>query len=281
MAKKRYSNEKPVAELETATVEEVIVEENTPIIEEPVEDTIPTIEEEIVEDVDTPLDEVPEQDKVSSVAQVMDRAQNDPRVDTDVIPEEEIIIDPVETPVVVNVDVSAIIKRDDLKLLEKIELVSKSLGGTTGSVINSLVALYRLGSKAATRQPDAMNREQRALVRYFIRLTTQSTTEEFNYAMKYINWVYKQLTDTKLLDKEQLTLVRGVSPLDPTNSSIYTAGKDDKELITFVYLITVIDVKANAKTASEKARKIDIGKTTANTLLTEDIVTKINNFYIV
>ena len=49
----------------------------------------------------------------------------------------------------------------------------------------------------------------------------------------------------------------------------------------FANEVKVIDVKANAKTASEKARKIDISKTTTNTLLTEDIVTKINNFYIV
>ncbi len=248
---------------------------------EPVEE-LEAITEEVVEESVVTLVDTPEEDKVSSVAEVMDRANIDPRVDTTVEEELEPVIEEVKEVVVSNnTDISAIIKRDDLKLLEKIELVAKALDGTAGSVITSLVALYRLGSKAATRQPEAMNREQRALVRYFIRLTTQTNSEEFNHVMKYINWVYKQLTDTKLLDKEQLTLVRGVSPLDPTNSSIYTAGKDDKELITFVYLITVIDVKANAKTASEKARKIDIGKTTASTLLTEDIVTKINNFYTV
>jgi hypothetical protein len=223
-------------------------------------------------------DVVPEQDKVSSVAQVMDRAQNDSRVDTTVAPDDG-VADEEPLPVTTTTDISAIIKRDDLKLLEKIELISKALGGVAGSVINSLLALYLLGSKTITRQPDAMNREQRALVRYFIRFSTQTTTEEFNFAMKYINWVYKQLTDEKVLDSEQLTLVRGVSPLDPTNSTIFIAGKDDSELITFVYLITVIDVKANAKTPSEKSRPIDIGKTTANTLITEEIVNKINNFY--
>lgn len=252
-----------------------------------VEDTATPVNNEELVDMEsaevtiTPIDVVSEQDKVSSVAQVMDRAQNDPRVDTTVNTEETASaeLEIVETPVITTTDISSIIKRDDLSLLEKIELISTALGGVAGSVINSLRALYVLGSKTATRQPDAMNREQRALVRYFIRLATQSNPEEFNYAMKYINWVYKQLTDEKVLDKEQLTLVRGVSPLDPTNSCIFTAGKDDNELITFVYLITVIDVRANAKTPIEKARSIDVAKTTAKTLLTEEIVLKINNFY--
>lgn len=303
MAKQKYIKEpttKPVVGLETETPE-VITPNDIGAVEDlgfvdggvaTVGDTTTLVDTEqldALENTDatiTPVvidpTNVPEQDKVSSVAQVMDRAQNDPRVDTTVSPAEETNTSDVETiatPIDTTTDISAIIKRGDLSLLEKIELISTTLGGVAGSVINSLRALYILGSKTATRLADPMNREQRALVRYFIRLATQSNPEEFNYAMKYINWVYKQLTDEKVLDKEQMTLVRGVSPLDPTNSSIYTAGKDDKELITFVYLITVIDVKANAKTPIEKSRKIDIGKTTANTLLTEDIVTKINNFY--
>lgn len=229
-------------------------------------------------------DDVPEQDKVSSVAQVMDRAVNDSRVDTTVgeaIDTEPVIPTDIPEPeeVVTVGDINAIIKRDDIGLLEKVELVAKALGGVAGSVITSLLALYTLGSKAATRQPDPMNREQRALVRFFIRLSTQTTDEQFNHGMKYINWVYKQLTDEKLLDKEQLTLVRGVSPLDPSNSSIFIAGKDDKDLITFNYLITIIDVKANAKTPSEKTRKIDISKATVNTLLTAEMVTRLNNYY--
>lgn len=282
---KQVTEEKPVVGLETSS-EEIV--DNVELVLDTTDEALPEMldgtDEVISEGNNTePInpDEVPEQDKVSSVAQVMDRAQNDPRVDTTVVVAEEPVVDEEPATVTTSTDISAIIKRDDLKLLEKIELISKALGGTAGSVVNSLLALYTLGSKAITRQADPMNREQRALVRYFIRLTTQSNTEDFNYAMKYINWVYKQLTDEKVLDKEQLTLVRGVSPLDPTNSSNFIAGKDDSELITFVYLITVIDVKANAKTPNEKARPIDIAKTTANTLLTEDIVTKINNFYTV
>lgn len=299
MAKKNNNTVKPVVGLETetsevitptdvGTLEEVLVdggvatvEDTTTLVDAEQLDALENTDVTVTPVVVDPTD-VPEQDKVSSVAQVMDRAQNDPRVDTTVAPAEETNTTDVETiatPVVTTTDISAIIKRDDLSLLEKIELISTTLGGVAGSVINSLRALYVLGSKTATRVPDAMNREQRALVRYFIRLATQSNPEEFNHAMKYINWTYKQLTDEKVLDKEQMTLVRGVSPLDPTNSCIFTAGKDDNELITFVYLITVIDVRANAKTPIEKARPIDVAKTTAKTLLTEDIVTKINNFY--
>lgn len=289
MAKKKNNGIKPIVGLETETIEVI-----TPSDDVIVEDTLVDSDSDVVKDdeqldvVETPVyvdpTDVPEEDKVSSVAQVMDRAQNDPRVDTAVLHDNEEEtnsndLETVETPVFTTTDISDIIKRDDLALLEKIELISTVLGGVTGSVIKSLRALYVLGSKTSTRTADAMNREQRALVRYFIKLATQSNPEEFNHAMKYINWVYKQLTDEKLLDKEQMILVRGVSPLDPTNSSIYTAGKDDNELVTFVYLITVLDVKANAKTPIEKSRKIDIGKTTANTLLTEDIITRINNFY--
>lgn len=280
MAKKRYNVDKQEEVVTPADLgivdDEISLLEDTEQLDTLVE--VPTLEE--AEQLDTlELIDTPEQDKVSSIAELMDRAQLDPRVDTNLLDVELEDLSVIDEPMVAVSDISSIIKRDDLALLEKIELVSNSIGGVAGSVIKSILALYVLGSKTATRQPDPMNREQRALVRYFIRLATQTNPEEFNQAMKYINWVYKQLTDEKVLDKEQLTLVRGVSPLDPTNSSIFTAGKDDKELITFVYLITVIDVKANASTPAEKSRKIDIGKTTASTLLTEEIVTKINNFY--
>lgn len=247
-----------------------------PVVEPLVDTEVPDVV--VPESIVTIID-ADDKDKVSSVVELMDRAIIDPNVDTTI--STETVVTDLEVPVSTNVeDISVIIKRDDIKLLEKVELIATALGGLSGSVISSLLSLYVLGSKTSTRQPDPMNREQRALVRYFIRLATQSTTEEFNQAMKYINWVYKQLTDEKLLDKESLILVRGVSPLDPTNSSIFTAGKDDNELITFVYLITVIDVKANALTLADRERKIDISKTTTNTLLTEDIINKINNFYI-
>lgn len=300
MAKQKYTKEatqKPVVGLETSSEEiiptDVGVVEDLGFVESEAGGTLEPVSEseeiegdgtgEALPEVDEEPENIPEQDKVSSVAQVMDRAQNDSRVDTTVPTEPTEDVATNEEPTVMQsatpADISAIIKRTDISLLDKIELIAKSVDDRASAVIKSLLALYVLGSKTATRQPDTMNREQRAFVRSFIRLSNQSFAEDFNHAMKYINWVYKQLTDEKVLDKEVLTLIRGVSPLDPTNSCIFTAGKDDKELITFVYLITVLDVKANAKTPSEKARKIDINKTTADTLLTEEMINKINIFY--
>jgi hypothetical protein len=49
----------------------------------------------------------------------------------------------------------------------------------------------------------SFNPEQKAFVRSFVKLCNEPT-DEFNKAMKYINWIYKQLSDTTVLDKEGL-----------------------------------------------------------------------------
>lgn len=262
-------------------VEEVVVE---PVAV--VEDTINTLEAK-------------EEDKVSSVAEVMQRAEEDSRVDTTVVDELEDTRDPEvvdeledtrEPEVVETVNVLAEVKKDysiavteivknkTMPLLDKIEAISKIMPDASGKVVRALLAIYNICSKVKTRVPTLLNPEQKAFVRSFVKLCNEPT-EEFNKAMKYINWIYKQLSDTTVLDKEGLVIIRGVSPIDPTISTLFIAGKDDKELVTYVYLSTIIDFRANAKTAAEKSKKADILKITSDTILTDDIVNKINSFY--
>lgn len=250
-------------------VEEVVVEPVTVV-----EDTINTLEAK-------------EEDKVSSVAEVMQRAEEDSRVDTTVVDELENTREPevVETVNVLaevkedySIAVTEIVKNKTMPLLDKIEAISKIMPDASGKVVRALLAIYNICSKVKTRVPTLLNPEQKAFVRSFVKLCNEPT-EEFNKAMKYINWIYKQLSDTTVLDKEGLVIIRGVSPIDPTISTLFIAGKDDKELVTYVYLSTIIDFRANAKTAAEKSKKADILKITSDTILTDDIVNKINSFY--
>lgn len=250
-------------------VEEVVVEPVTVV-----EDTINTLEAK-------------EEDKVSSVAEVMQRAEEDSRVDTTVVDELEDTREPevVETVNVLaevkedySIAVTEIVKNKTMPLLDKIEAISKIMPDASGKVVRALLAIYNICSKVKTRVPTLLNPEQKAFVRSFVKLCNEPT-EEFNKAMKYINWIYKQLSDTTVLDKEGLVIIRGVSPIDPTISTLFIAGKDDKELVTYVYLSTIIDFRANAKTAAEKSKKADILKITSDTILTDDIVNKINSFY--
>ena len=250
----------------------------------------------VVEDTINPL-EAKEEDKVSSVAEVMQRAEEDSRVDTTVVDEVEDTTEPeseednTEQPEVVetvnvltevkedySVAVTEIVKSKTMPLLDKIEAISKLMPDASGKVVRALLAIYNICSKVKTRVPTLLNPEQKAFVRSFVKLCNEPT-EEFNKAMKYINWIYKQLSDTTVLDKEGLVIIRGVSPIDPTISTFFIAGKDDKELVTYVYLSTIIDFRANAKTAAEKSKKADILKITSDTILTDDIVNKINSFY--
>lgn len=240
----------------------------------------------VVEDTINPL-EAKEEDKVSSVAEVMQRAEEDSRVDTTVVDEVEDTTEPevVETVNVLtevkedySVAVTEIVKNKTMPLLDKIEAISKLMPDASGKVVRALLAIYNICSKVKTRVPTLLNPEQKAFVRSFVKLCNEPT-EEFNKAMKYINWIYKQLSDTTVLDKEGLVIIRGVSPIDPTISTLFIAGKDDKELVTYVYLSTIIDFRANAKTAAEKSKKADILKITSDTILTDDIVNKINSFY--
>ncbi len=268
----------------------------------------------------TPTTVVPEEDKVSSVADVVDRASNDTRLDdtpvqeitetepavnpepqtdteptvneldtvsTEPTPEEksdETDTKPAEEESAVEVEVNvsgvvnSIIKDDKYSLLEKIERISKVVPADASKIIVSLLSIFNNCSKVKTRVAAALNPEQKQLVRNFIKLASLQQ-EEFNESMKYINWVYKQLTDITVMQKERLVLVRGVSPLDPLISSAFIVNKDDAELITYVYLMAVIDFRANAKTEAEKAKRPNMQRSTADTLLTEDILNKINGFY--
>lgn len=259
-------------DVEEVTVEPVVVVEDT--TEPEVEETVNTLEAK-------------EEDKVSSVAEVMQRAEEDSRVDTTVVDEVEDTTEPevVETVNVLtevkedySVAVTEIVKNKTMPLLDKIEAISKLMPDASGKVVRALLAIYNICSKVKTRVPTLLNPEQKAFVRSFVKLCNEPT-EEFNKAMKYINWIYKQLSDTTVLDKEGLVIIRGVSPIDPTISTLFIAGKDDKELVTYVYLSTIIDFRANAKTAAEKSKKADILKITSDTILTDDIVNKINSFY--
>ena len=259
---------------------------------------------------------VPEEDKVSSVADVVARASNDTRLDDTPVqeitetepavnPEPQTDTEPTvnelnpvsteptpeeksdetsgtpeeeEKTVDVSVAVNAIIKDDSYSLLEKIERITKVVPADASKIIVSLLSIFNNCSKVKTRVAAALNPEQKQLVRNFIKLASLQQ-EEFNESMKYINWVYKQLTDITVMQKERLVLVRGVSPLDPLISSAFIVNKDDAELITYVYLMAVIDFRANAKTEAEKAKRPNMQRSTADTLLTEDILNKINGFY--
>lgn len=264
----------------TSTTTPVVETEVTP---EVVVDTAETVvPDEVVtpEEVDSePTDTVVAPEELKSVNEVMLKAATEDGLDKTIVdvPEEDDIVE--DTPVAGDiVDVTDIIKNDNLSLLEKIDAISAVLPPLASKLVKSAVSLYHLGSTANGRQPEKMNREQKIFVRTFIKLANEPTTV-FNENMKYFSWVFKQLSDVKVLEANNLVLFRGESPLEQSTSTLFIAGKNDSELNTFLYLINILDLKINSATAAERNKQVATDKITVNTNFTEELINKINNAF--
>lgn len=249
--------------------------------------TVPPVEEVKVEETIVPVDEstetieeaqVDEAVKLTSTDEVMNAAAENPEVDKTIVdvPVEEDTAPASDFPAQIEVSsMSDIVKNDSLSLMDKINKITELMPQVSAKVAKSIVALYTLCSSASTRTPEKLNREQKYFVRAFFKLAAEPDTV-FAENMRFISWIYRQLSDVKVLAANDLPTYRNESPLEPSTCTLYIAGKNDGELNTFFYLVTILDVKINSKTVEERTRPIAMDKATTNNNLTEDICNKIN-----
>lgn len=171
--------------------------------------------------------------------------------------------------------INAILKDESIGIFDRLDELIKSLPSQGSKVVKSLVALLHLRNQLASET--VLNREQKYFTREFKKLL-ELPQNQFDESMVYVNWTYKELTNVDTLAKAGINTMRnGASPLDPTNIVMYIANKDDQEMFTFLYLMTLLDIKANSPELKDKP--VDVSKTSVQSGLTDTHIERLNKFY--
>ena len=235
-------------------------------------------------------------ERVSSVGQLMEHAKAN-KVDDLVDPKEagnekdgiepesdketEKKDDKVETPSTpVRFDkeaIAAIVKNNDLSLMNKIEKLVKYLPHPVNKVVGGLRGLFDQRVHYKDNR-SVINAEQRSFYRN-MKILLELPQNEFNELFRYVRWVHQQLVDVEVLKKENLPLVAKVSPIHVMNVFLYCADTDDSELASFVFMFTLLDMRATDKEGILKGQSPDMKKASIKTLFSPTDVEKINKFY--
>lgn len=233
----------------------------------------------------TPAADVSEPVRHKTLAGLMDHAkENNPSdvdASNDVAPEETgVDTEPTEEakePSRFSKEAIAELIANKIPLMQKLDQLVKLLPQPSNNVVSGLRGLYTYLSEYRDREAD-INKTQRAIYRSMKQLLSLDQNE-FNEQYKYINWVYKQLLDKELLEKEKQYLVSGESPLHIMNIFLFASNKDDAELSSFIYLMTYIDFRATDKNNAFKGKSGSLAKTTVKSLLSPEDIEKLDKYY--
>lgn len=174
--------------------------------------------------------------------------------------------------------IAKIIGTNDLSIMNKIEQIAKLLPQPSNKLALGLRGLFVQRANDSSNSI-AINIEQKAFYRNFKELL-RLPQNDFNEQYKYLNWIHKQLLDLELIHKEKLPIVAGVSPIHVMNVFLYCANKDDAELLSFVYLFTLLDMRVTDVDGALKGKSPDLSKVSVKkTLLKAEDVEKINKYY--
>ena len=220
-----------------------------------------------------------EVERLSTVAEVLGKAALDPALasngDTDPVGPDEPTTDSDSVTITTNaIDKEAIneIVKSDLPLLDRLDKIAKLLPQSGGKTIKSLLYLFQ--NRVDHAEASVVNGEQRSFVRAFKKVLALPQSE-FNESFRYIKYAYSKLMDKEVLKQEKLPIINNLSPLDPLNNQmLHIANKDDAELVSFVYLFTLLSVKQDYPNDNIKVSKVSISGA-----ITDDDVTKINTYY--
>ena len=170
--------------------------------------------------------------------------------------------------------INDLLKNTDLGIFDRLDKLVKFLPQPGNKVVASMASILKLRAKNASEA--SMNREQITFAREFKKLLTLPQNE-FNQLMVYVDWSYKELLNIDNLHKEGVVTINNTSPLDPCLSFIYCANKDNQEIFTFVYLLTILDAKSGNDEISKKP--VSLAKATVKTILDDSEIEKLNKFY--
>ena len=173
--------------------------------------------------------------------------------------------------------IAAIVKDNDLSLMNKLEKLVKHLPHPVNKVVGGLRGLFdqRVHNKDNRA---AVNAEQKNFYRN-MKILLELPQNEFNELFRYVRWAHQQLVDVEILKKEKLPLVAKVSPIHIMNVFLYCADTDDSELASFVFMFTLLDMRATDKEGILKGQSPDMKKASIKTLFSPTDVEKINKFY--
>lgn len=173
--------------------------------------------------------------------------------------------------------IAAIVKNNDLSLMNKIEKLVKYLPHPVNKVVGGLRGLFDQRVHYKDNR-SVINAEQRSFYRN-MKILLELPQNEFNELFRYVRWVHQQLVDVEVLKKENLPLVAKVSPIHVMNVFLYCADTDDSELASFVFMFTLLDMRATDKEGILKGQSPDMKKASIKTLFSPTDVEKINKFY--
>ena len=173
--------------------------------------------------------------------------------------------------------IAAIVKNNDLSLMNKIEKLVKYLPHPVNKVVGGLRGLFDQRVHYKDNRA-VINAEQRSFYRN-MKILLELPQNEFNELFRYVRWVHQQLVDVEVLKKENLPLVAKVSPIHVMNVFLYCADTDDNELASFVFMFTLLDMRATDKEGILKGQSPDMKKASIKTLFSPTDVEKINKFY--